>query len=334
VDSTNALLRHGDKIVAGSCAAWLAGALFVAVASRPAAVDEGRVIEREIARLDDHERNWEVVLAPLADPLPRIRRELDPSAVGPVDAFGPWLRHRRPSFIFAVTPPEVLPVPIHAPPAKLHVVSSERHKVSLAWERDDAADRFVRVTGMDVERRDGDEGTWTRLATLGPAERAFVDSSAPPRTRLSYRIVEHAELDADDPHVHLKPVTLSPEEAVKAVELADPVQTLRDIFITFSGGSPDDPIQVGAAGKARGTFCVWLYDRSGKLSSKTIPLVLRDDTIGAGGFATGARLVGVRIEKRPLPTSHVEVSRAIATVLWPWGEEDLVDGELPPDLKK
>src|SRR2546429_3877764 len=67
----------------------------------------------------------EIYTLSLHDALPIfLSRELDPTTVAAVDAFGPWLRHRRPSFIYDRPTEDPIPVPAH-------VARSEEHTSEL-----------------------------------------------------------------------------------------------------------------------------------------------------------------------------------------------------------
>lgn len=340
------LLRHGDKVVAGSFAAWLLYALALPLVSTPKALQERERLAEGLAQIDDHIRNFEPVEVASAPPaLPGLRHELDPGSVPEAESLGSWLIARRPSFLYEIVKPPACPLAIHGAPTNVRVTKVEHHKVGLSWSLA-PSNRFVKIAGTEIQRQDVPGGPWKNVGRVDPDHFEFVDETAPAWSTVTYRLDERAQLDTDDAAI---PPTMPPlaDSVALASAVSPPASTPRDFFVAVESGAPADPLQAGFAAQAHATLKVFAWTPTGfvknsyrdVVAEKTIGQlepafrVGRNQTVKID-FTTGAVLKDVSVVKRPIPGGGgATLNKVVATIEWPNGKtEELVQGE-NPDLK-
>ena len=226
----------------------------------------------------------------------------------------------------------------------------EHHRVALTWKAapsDAEHNHHVKLVGYEVSRQTTPGGPFVAISKkIGPDETRFVDDTVPAHAIVTYRVDEKAELDTDDPSLPRGMPALAPEVALQSVA-STPIATPRDFAIALETGTPADPLANGDAALPRATLRVYCWHGPGKFLPKSYRGVQAERAIGSVDpsyaidrthaervdFTTGAILKDVRLEKRKLPRSGIEVTRAVATIEWPGGEtQELVEGEIP-DLK-
>ncbi|MBI3725171.1 hypothetical protein HY251_14660 [bacterium] len=247
MDARRFVFLHFEKAAAGIFLAWLflgAGQL----AAPPAGVGESARLSEQVSQIDAHMSVARVELPPVADYAREFRRQLDPPERA-APAFPDWCCHRRPNLVVEV-PRKPGPIPsAHEPPTGLKVIASHG-KVALSWEHA-TGNEHVRVSRYEVWRASGG-GAFEKLAELSPEAKAYEDRSVTPRSKYSYRIVDHVEVSPDDAGGR----EITPPDRPE-LEIEASCETPRDVLLTLVEATSADPV-LGVAAKAQ--LQVWTWD--------------------------------------------------------------------------
>ncbi len=310
------LLRHSEKIAAGSFVAWLflgAGAL----ARPPQGLTEGAKVDEQLSRIEAHMATKVVVVPPVEDYSAELRRQLEPPKKDP-GQFPAWAFHRRPNVVFSLPPkPEAL-VPEHLPPKDLKVEASHG-KIALSWAKGES--KHLNVTRYEVWRKTG-EGQFEKLAEVAPDRTSYTDTNVKPRSLYVYRIQDEVALSRDDVPAEQelakcdKP-TLGSDEAQAA--------TLRDICFKLIEATPADPV-TGVIGRAQVEVWTWNPAKNA-FEPKMAWKVLVGEKI-PGSDAVLSNVATTQVPKVLRKLAVIEAS-------WPDGVKDqAIEGELPEEIAK
>lgn len=180
--------------------------------------------------------------APDASPL---RHALAPEAVPAAAPLPGWVLHKRPNFLFEVTPPPPPPPLRHDAPA-VAVLG-----VGHGWVELEATPptllRLVPV-GLELQRQEAD-GSWTPVATLAAPALRWTDRSVPPSSRRRYRVVSRARLDREDPAVRAAGLTRAPAELEVRASGQVEARVPADLRLRLASVTPPRPLaqQAGSA---------------------------------------------------------------------------------------
>lgn len=346
MDPKELLLKHFEKVVAlvfVGFFAWLAAA---PMASRPKDLDENTKLQDTISKIDVYMKTYSPKLDAPTDLLTDLRRQCDPALVAPVEPFPAWVAHKRPSFAFGVQAGPAKVYPKHEPPTDFRVSDKGRGRVVLSWKTS-AENDLVNITGYTIWRKDGDAGEFKVVADNLPGDKTeYTDTSVASRSKYWYRLCEHAAVQAENPLIVRDKTDLAGEKKdLNAPDLAEPVETPQDVYVTIDGGKPADPIaEPPLKGEIQCKVWRW-HAASGKFLYKGYLKVTEGEKIGKEekismgkatekvDFSTDAELVEVRREKRQAKTGGTR-EVIVAKVRWPWKqEEDLVEKELPEEIR-
>jgi hypothetical protein len=350
-DPKEMLLRHFEKVIAAAFGGWLLYTLAAFVAMKPPSLGQNDQIQTDLGEVEKHMRNWDVKLDPLPDNTKDLKKQLDPAEVSTVGPFGPWLYHRRPSFIFKPADGPKLVYPRANPPVEFHVAEKGRRRVSLAWKLS-GENEHVKILRFDLLRKDGEQGEWKVIDSISGDKTDYTDTTVSARAKYWYRLTQHADTDTDDPViVHDKTTLPDTMHDLNADDIPDAVETPQDVYITIDGGQKPDPTkgdpEKDDAAKGSIDFKVWRWHAGLNLFvSKGYRGVLMGKKLGAldahypiqkgktesVDFSTDAELEDVDVRKVQLPHMPAPVDRVVAKVKWPWGEEELIQGQDPPEI--
>src|SRR5581483_9356011 len=128
MDPKELLLKHFEKLIAGVFGAWLIFTVVNFIGMKPKELSQSEQLAKNLEQIDSHMANFEVKLDPLSDPTKDLKHQLDPSEVPQADSFGPWLAHRRPTFLYNVFEGAKKTWPTHKPPLEFRVTDKARKR--------------------------------------------------------------------------------------------------------------------------------------------------------------------------------------------------------------
>jgi hypothetical protein len=321
---------------------------------KPAALTQNEALQKGLAEVGTHMANFEVKLEPLADPTRELKKQLDPAEVADIQGYPGWLCHHRPSFIYDVAVGPQRQFPRAQPPIEFRITEKGRRKVSLSWKTS-PENQFIKILRFDILRKDGDSGEFKVVDQVLGDKTDFTDTTVGARQKYWYRLIQHADTDRDDPViVHDKTELDQKRMELPAEDIADAVETPQDVYISIDSGDKPHP-ELGDPekdDKAKGYIDVkvWRWHPGTNMFvSKGFRHCLTGTKIGAVDerfvavpkgkpekvdFTTDAELVSVDEKEVKLPKLPAAVKRIVATVRWPWGqEEELVQGQLPAEIE-
>jgi hypothetical protein len=297
------LFGHFEKVALGALVAFFFAAGVRPLVARPAELDLRGDVTALDRDLGTHLTTFEAQVPPVDDALSRLQASTN--APPPIDRFGPWLAHRRPSPACFVAKPLPLPKSDHKPPV---LAAKEDHGlVTLTWGPGEPSE--ANITHYRLSRCDA-RGAVVILAESETGGR-LEDAKVSARETYTYTIEETAEA----PPAH------EPLPAAEVKLAAERTVTLpRDIIIVVDRDPVLDPF--GQPVSIKLTVHRWT---KGTWARHEIQAVQVGAAIGDGAFATGAELVQIV----PL------VGEARVGVRWPTGlVETLSSRDKNPELKR
>lgn len=353
MDPKDLLLKHFEKLIAAAFGGWLIYTVVAFAALKPAALGQNEQLSKNLEQIQSHMDQFEVVLEPMTDPTRELRKQLDPGEVGSAEGYGTWVMHRRPNFLYDVASGPKLQYPVHKPPAEFRVTDKGRKRVSLAWKAS-SENQFIKILRYDVQRKDGEAGEYKTVDSVGGDKNEYTDGSVGSKQKYWYRLIEHADTDRDDPVIaHDKTELADDARDLKAEDIADPVETPQDKYITIDSGTPPDPTKDGDAAKGSVDLKVWVWHAGtnqfvyknyrGVLENKKPGQLEKNFMINKKAepvdFTTDAEIVEVGSADHQRKGQPTPIKTIYAKIHWPWmpanaEPETIWEKENPEEIAK